>query len=147
MIQEQYVSFDTAKLLSEVGFDEPCNNRYYETHSGFNLGLDPGYTNSHWEDWYKDMGVRNYSAPTQAVAMRWFRELYHIEIRATYDYEKSSWWGQTNPMYDETDENSDLFQKLLCFDYQAQTYEEACEKAIQYAARKIFDYGYTETKE
>lgn len=148
MIQEQYVSFDTAKLLSEVGFDEPCYMRYYEAIHDYELGPDCGHTNTYWNELHKvDFGVQNYSAPTQAVAMRWFRELYHIEIRATYDYEKSSWWGQTNPMYDETDENSDLFQKLLCFDYQAQTYEEACEKAIQYAARKIFDYGYTETKE
>lgn len=145
MIKEQYVNYDTAIMLKNRGFNAPCGAYYSEF-------VDDWKTLKFWKcgkpKTYDEVRNSGYLlVPTQAVAMRWFRELYHIEIRATYDYEKSSWWGQTNPMYDETDENSDLFQKLLCFDYQAQTYEEACEKAIQYAARKIFDYGYTETKE
>lgn len=90
MITEDYVSFETAKLLKEKGFDEPCNNRYYETHSGFDLGLDPGYTNSHWEDWYKNMGVRNYSAPTLQMAMKWVQEAHNIIIIPNYEYECDS---------------------------------------------------------
>ena len=30
MIEEQYVSFDTAKLLKEAGFDVPCTLQYTE---------------------------------------------------------------------------------------------------------------------
>lgn len=95
MITEDYVSLETAKLLKEKGFDEPCDNRYYETHTGFNLGLDPGYTNSHWEDWYKDMGVRNYSAPTLQMAMKWLREKKGIAVipvlSSVLDNEKFLW--------------------------------------------------------
>ena len=30
MIEEQFVSFDTAKMLKEAGFDVPCFNQYTE---------------------------------------------------------------------------------------------------------------------
>ena len=30
MIEEQFVSFETAKLLKEAGFDVPCFNQYTE---------------------------------------------------------------------------------------------------------------------
>ena len=30
MIEESYVSFDTAKMLKEAGFDVPCFNQYTE---------------------------------------------------------------------------------------------------------------------
>lgn len=30
MIQEEYVSFETAKMLEKLGFDEPCDWVYYK---------------------------------------------------------------------------------------------------------------------
>ena len=30
MIEESYVSFDTARMLKEAGFDVPCFNQYTE---------------------------------------------------------------------------------------------------------------------
>jgi len=130
MVSEDYVSFEIAKLLKEKGFDEPCNNRYYETHFGFDLGLDPGYTNSHWEDWYKNMGVRNYSAPTLQMAMKWLREVHNLHI----DVDPSE--GNWNPTVLEL-ENWACAVKFGDKIPIQDSYEEACEVAIKYCLTNL----------
>ena len=130
MITEDYVSFETAKLLKEKGFDEPCNNRYYETHFGFDLGLDPGYTNSHWEDWYKNMGVRNYSAPTLQMAMKWLR-VHNIFISiecCTYPTLNKATWIPDITTFESVFPDSAV---------ECNTYEEACEAAIKYCLENL----------
>lgn len=84
MIEEQYVSFETAKLLKEAGFDVPClccytsDGEKEETHIpiNHNFGSD-------------------YSRPTQALAARWLREVHklHVFAKRTYEYalDKFSW--------------------------------------------------------
>lgn len=140
-IQEEYVGYDTAIMLKKLGFNELCGAYYSEF-------VDDWKTLLFWKcgkpKTYDEVRNSGYLlVPTQSIVMRWFREEYDLEIRATYDYDKSTWWGETVPMYDEDDENSDLFQKLLRFDYKGKTYEEAIEKGIQYAIEKLYDYGYT----
>lgn len=130
MITEDYVSFETAKLLKEKGFDEPCNNIYYEILSGFNLGLNPGYTNSHWENWYKDMGVRNYSAPTLQMAMKWLRETHNYAINVNYiDFlEHGEVWSYA------------IIYKPTFVEYYKDTessYKLACEAAIKYCLENL----------
>ena len=63
MIEESYVSRDTARMLKEAGFDEVCRSAYYATGNSAvmyerNSMLSPGYV----------------SRPTQALAARWLRE-------------------------------------------------------------------------
>ena len=138
MITEDYVSFETAKLLKEKGFDEVCDYRYYETHSGFDLGSNPGYTNSHWEDWYKDMGVRNYSAPTLQMAMKWLRLEHglHVEpIPDCFDYKHGDihdgWFCEITHLSDMSyDADYDSHKKH-------KTCEEACEDAIRFCLENL----------
>lgn len=72
MITEDYVSFETAKLLKEKGFNELC--RYYYSSKGKmyrTYGLkDRNYT-----------GVNTYSAPTLQMTMKWLREEHNIFIQ------------------------------------------------------------------
>ena len=68
MITEDYVSFETAKLLKEKGFDERCFSFYWSDGS-----LD---ANSH----DKKTNLRNSTssnpvAPTLQMAMKWLREV------------------------------------------------------------------------
>ena len=81
MIEEQFVLFDTAKLLKEAGFDELCDWAYYAAGNvcykdNRNSELSNGYV----------------SCPTQAVASRWLREKQKIDViveiynRNYYDY-------------------------------------------------------------
>lgn len=53
MITEDYVSFNTAKLLKEKGFDEECQQYY---------------------------GDYKYSCPTLQMAMKWLREVHNLFI-------------------------------------------------------------------
>lgn len=61
MIEESYVSFGTARMLKEAGFDVPC------------------------EHWYDEEGLRDcdykaFQCPTQTLAARWLREVHNIDI-------------------------------------------------------------------
>ena len=66
MIEESYVSFDTAKLLKEAGFEAEC---------GFIV----------------DDGRKLYR-PTQALADKWLREMYNVAIYSLYDDDMEQWF-------------------------------------------------------
>lgn len=73
MIEEQFVSFETAKMLKEVGFDEVCSWAYYRAYNWCliherNSKLCLGY----------------YSRPTQALAARWLREVHRIVVDVAF---------------------------------------------------------------
>ena len=70
MIEESYVSRDTARMLKEAGFDEVCRSAYYATGNSAvmyerNSMLSPGYV----------------SRPTQALAARWLREVHDTFVK------------------------------------------------------------------
>ena len=82
MIEEAYVSFETAKLLKEKGFDKyplfPC---YKEDNGAF---IDIPTT----------LDTINYCfipAPTLQMAMRWLREVHNIDITALPQFDSSKW--------------------------------------------------------
>ena len=125
MITEDYVSFETAKLLKKKGFNEvKCQN---SPHFAYNK--DGRFSGPSWDT--------EYNAPTLQMAMKWLREVHKIEIWIHYDIDKTTWWGGCNPMYEEDEENSSTFQSLLSFDYPGKTYEEACEAAIKYCLENL----------
>ena len=69
MITEDYVSFETAKLLKEKGFDEPCfryaeSKRIYESGAWMVANVTGGA-----------VGI-----PTLQMAMKWLREVHKIDI-------------------------------------------------------------------
>ena len=126
MITEDYVSFETAKLLRENGFNE-------KTYASIKVFAGHNYkVNGEWITPEYDTII-----PTLQMAMKWLREIYKLEVRSTYDYDKDSWWGYINPMFEEADENSDIYQKALGFDYPGKTYEQACEAAIKYCLENL----------
>ena len=74
MIEESYVSFDTAKMLKEAGFDVPCTSQYTEGKSIWNVGYPDNFNQDEF----------GYSRPTQALAERWLREVHRIVVDATF---------------------------------------------------------------
>ena len=85
MINEDYVSFETAKLLKEKGFPQStsvCNTVYkpngYISNNAKSF-IAPNYI-------YKDVYV---FAPTLQMAMKWLREVHglHISLEPCYDYD------------------------------------------------------------
>lgn len=69
MVQEDYVSFEVAKLLKEKGFNEPCTSKYC-TGGSFDRSFCH-YKNS-------EINKDAYNAPTHQMAMKWLREEHNI---------------------------------------------------------------------
>ena len=73
MITENYVSFETAKLLKEKGFDAAVN--YYYNKDGSEMCSIPSYN---WND------GPFYSKCTLQMAMKWLREKHKIFFNVNY---------------------------------------------------------------
>ena len=94
MIEESYVSFSTAKLLKEAGFDVPCRGVYVTDRTGYYEFRE--YDNKQTTDdlcWDTEDGFQyEYLAPTQALAERWLREVYNVAIYSLYDADMEQWF-------------------------------------------------------
>ena len=110
MITENYVSFETAKLLKEKGFDAPCDWAY--TKEG--IIFKPIY----WSEVFR--------CPTLQMAMKWLREK-NIIINVWYN--GVDWDAE---YYNDEDENFYLITDPSC-----NSYEEACEEAIRYCLKNL----------
>ena len=125
MIIEDYVSFETTKLLKEKGFNTPLLT-FYVTDKEKKEGNfqtmyfgDDAIDNNHSE--------LCFIAPTQAMAMKWLREVHGLFIRITENmagnvfewsvYQKN--YGCRASMYVEN------------------SYEQACESAISYCLKVL----------
>ena len=105
MIEEQFVSFDTARMLKEAGFKANC---------AFIL----------------DDNQERLYRPTQALAAKWLREVYgiHVMIHPYYDcsvdadgeiVDKQMYWGymilyaETGNLAEDNDERFDNYEQAL----------------------------------
>jgi len=125
MITEDYVSFDTAKLLKEKGFDCECRG-YYDTTKHLDYMLEHSGSEMNSND-----GPDCYiSAPTLQMAMKWLREEYKIFICIVLIEEID--------MYGFTIEDISSKKYLATSkNYGYPTYEEACEAAIKYCLENL----------
>ena len=151
MIQEDYVSFEIAKLLKEKGFDSKC--RYVWI---FDKANDPQDTDgickvcaehvmegesfidnsdikkvSEYESWPEDYH-KAYICPTLQMTLKWLREVHHLYIQVMLD----SWacgghMGYYVVIQNTTSDFEMMLQDALD-DVFYDTYEEACEAAIKY---------------
>lgn len=132
MITEDYVSFETAKLLKEKGFDEPCLMCYTSDKKLANYGLYRSYKNSE---------VFAMTAPTIQTAMKWLRKTHNQIIVPDVRVEDpisgiikcyivGIWYIPKNN------------GGALCFisptpENGYSTYEEACEAGIKYCLENL----------
>lgn len=119
MIEEDYVSFEIAKLLKKKGFRCATLHYYYDKDGDLLFSA-----------WNIGAGKNEFVAPTFQMAMKWLREVHKIEVRVIYDNNKSSWYGACNPMRESS-------QILLGFGHRSKSYEEACEVAIKYCLENL----------
>lgn len=120
MITEDYVSFETAKLLKEKGFNE-------NTDKQFNLDKIVGDYNITDRSRYPE---RYLDAPTLQMAMKWLREKQIFITIGFCDYptlHKSEWIPEVCTHDSIFDEPSIAYN----------TYEEACEAAIEYCLKNL----------
>lgn len=138
MITEDYVSFETAKLLREKGFNGECFSMYLtpKPHSGMG---DPNEAKiaPHGRDSYYYEGYKyQCEAPTLQMAMKWLREVHnqHIVVEA-YNYMarlRTDYYVEIQNLNEPTAKN---FCVNGCM--RKRTYEEACEAAIKYCLENL----------
>jgi hypothetical protein len=130
MINEDYVSFEVAKLLKEKGFNWDCITYYVDSEPD-----DVKYSmlfenNTTWEE-------RCCSAPTHQMAMKWLREVHHYYIQIMLD----SWaLGDHSGYYvviQKTDSDFEMMLQDAVDDVFYQTYEEAVEAALRYSLENL----------
>ena len=122
MIEEQFVSFDTARMLKEAGFDVPCTSQYSEGKCIWNVGYPENFNQDEF----------GYSRPTQALAARWLREAHHYVVCAWYSAEHEKWFyahgNLDNMMFDEEYSISDFIYD---------SYEQSLEAGLREAIKLI----------
>ena len=138
MITEDYVSFETAKLLKEKGFDEKCQKVYM--HNGQLLWAQifmegESFVNNksialvaNYNDWITyTQGEYAYLCPTLQMAMKWLRDTYKIfiEIKTSIDL-----IGNPHYAYFVLGFDGDYRREgWTSFEW---TYEKCCDEAIKY---------------
>lgn len=127
-ITEDYVSYETSKLLKEKGFDAECK-KYYTLKMLSNLYYGCEYVRN------RDLKDEDDCiAPTIQMAMKWLREIHHCVICITpltfYCGEIVSAWGCNIWADDNLEVDEESTPKFI-------TYEEACEYSIQYCLEKL----------
>ena len=130
MITEQYVSFETSKMLKEAGFDVPCRCAYCQMPLGdYNRyqNLIGDYDASEEKNYFKSK--EHYLAPTQSLAARWLREVHKLNIYACFDYIE---FDKGNSSYFFARENVDINDYTsVYFSLQSYySYEEAIEGGL-----------------
>ena len=128
-MQEELITFETAKLAKEKKFNIPCENFYIEYIDDdvadlFNYEEQRG---SGYAELYRNNQEFKYSASTQSLLQKWLREVHdiHIEIHNL----SIKWWFNLK----EIDSNNSAM--FISDNYDS--YEEALEIGLQEALKLI----------
>jgi hypothetical protein len=123
MVTEDYVSFETAKLLKEKGFDEVCF-KYALNDKIYNNG---DFVISHDDD--VEVGI-----PTLQMVMKWLREVHRIDIEVRTHYLNYLKPNDTRFYSGKILKGS---EDVIHTIYSKDTYEEVCELAIKYCLENL----------
>jgi hypothetical protein len=95
-MQDQIVSFDTAKLACEKGFNNNWDSKD-NYHCFYGYDLDPSrnkekkkdvmyFFGDHSNTWnLQNHGWPGYNAPTQSLLQKWLRDKHHIHVEVSWD--------------------------------------------------------------
>ena len=130
-ITEDYVSFETAKLLKEKGFSENTEHEIWYVIKQFSTGC-------HWNSCTYKVGdiTREYNdgccipMPTLQMVMKWLREIHNIKVNVFY----------SNPNYAieyfELNTQTGVDESVFIGDGY-DVFEHACEAAIKYCLENL----------
>lgn len=125
-MNEQYVSFEIAKLLKEKGFDWPTIE-YYSLSGGIYRFVD-GIADI--------CGISSYPRPTQQMACRWLREEHEIDIIPIIRH--SLKYAQESPFRDYACRVYDCDGNIvLSATKWYSRYESAIEVALEYVLKNL----------
>lgn len=122
-ITEDYVSFETAKLLKDKGFDEIC-------YLGYNKNGEYVPTSNRTNSQIIQPDFCFICCPTLQMAMKWLRKIYHIHIRLINAIDESY-------KYEIYPREGKYISKCFTDRCYYETYEQACEAAIKYCLENL----------
>lgn len=141
MIQEDYVSFEIAKLLKEKGFDETCRAfwKVWDNHTTI-CDCSPShlfeYCHNSMLEQYNDDEELNIACPTLQMAMKWLREKHsqYVTVKAYNNVARLK-----TIYYAEVQNLSEPAKNGFCVNgcLFKNTYEEAVEYAIKYCLENL----------
>ena len=117
MITEDYVSFETAKLLKEKGFNEDCRDSY-DWKGNFHLNTSSN-----------NGSIKKIAAPTLQMTMKWLREVHNLWCEISPEG-KGLWYREVYSLTDEEYIPNSNGHKI-------KSYEKACEAAIKYSLENL----------
>jgi len=124
-MEDRKVSFETAKLAKEKGFNETCNSHFEENGSSYD---------SYGEE-FKPNNIQDheilYARPTQSLLQKWLREVHKVDFTLYLDDDgytvEWSFLGKTGKWDPKKQGGKEGFK----------TYEEALEVGLQEALKLI----------
>lgn len=128
MIEDDYVSFEVAKLLQKKGFAEKCH-RGYTPYGELDCFLG--------ENGYGDIAANYILAPTHQMALKWIREKYDLHIivypwQANNEQSAKHWCCKVY-------ETFNLLGREKYTDETPSSYWEGVESALKYSLRSILN--------
>jgi hypothetical protein len=89
MIEKEFIPYELALELKQLGFDEPCF-AFYDESLYF-----PNNENQYGTFCNQKLDASSCSAPTYSQAFRWFREKHNLRCQINYIgglINKTTWW-------------------------------------------------------
>jgi hypothetical protein len=119
-MNKEFIPYEQALALKELGFDEPCFGRYYYKESYPMLNPNSGETELVFEfgQYIKQTEI-TILAPLHQQVFRWFREKYDLDISINTVYSKYN--EILSRKYSGVIDNEGVFTNVGFYD----TYEEA----------------------
>jgi hypothetical protein len=137
MITEDYVSFETAKLLKEKGFDAKCNRYYNAQYEEARTVSDTFAMNFNDETLVRRLMMEGaYSIPTLQMAMKWLRNKHNCHIIIDYTFTGDANLSEEYVSYCYKVENAKTYMQHIHNEWYS-TYEQACEAAIKYCLTEL----------
>ena len=141
MITEDYVSFETAKLLKEKGFDE-ITFTWYNGKGKFCVGKN-NYDDYHINS-FPDRDKNKCSSPTLQMAMKWLREVHNLFIEIQCygcEADEKAHFEYSYVISEYVKINNGICTVFGLEKRKAKSrftsYEEACEAAIKYCLENL----------
>lgn len=146
-MKEQLISFETAKLAKEKGFNEGASNWYNrkgslngivnldeegnQVHSSMG-SYQPDHSRKVSKDVYNECRSHKYPASSQSLLQRWLRKEHQLHINVA-DLGLNTWSFLLSELQDGGTKNTGGHLGKVNYD----TYEEALEVGLQEALKLI----------
>ena len=121
-MEKEFVSYEIALKLKELGFDELCFTYYYNINGNIRTGIVVNIHNAWTYTGTKKLGIT--LAPLYQQVFRWFRNKHDIDFSINTIYSKYN--ENTSKKYSGVIDNKTVFTNVGFYD----TYEEAQKECI-----------------